>query len=90
MIQLLQTLVFNLFCIILFTIIYYLLGSQFSKSAGSGPNNLLDFFQLSTTVQAGVGVTNLYPSSTATSVAMIAQQFVMLSTHLITIYLFTL
>ena len=90
MIQLLQTLFFNLFCIVLFTIVYYLLGNQFNKNAGSGPNNLLDFFQLSTTVQAGVGVTNLYPNSTATSIAMIAQQFVMLSTHLITLYIFTL
>ena len=90
MIQLLQTLFFNLFCIIIFTIVYSMMGPQFNKTGNSGPNNLLDFFQLSTTVQAGVGVTNLYPNSTSSKIAMIAQQFVMLSTHLITLYIFTL
>jgi hypothetical protein len=79
-----------MFCIVLFTIIYYSLDTQFDNLINKQKNSLIDFFQLSTTIQAGVGVTNLTPKTPYSKIALISQQFVMLTSHLFSLYIFTL
>ena len=86
----LKTIYFNMFCIAIFTTIYYSLDTQFDNLIKNQKNSLIDFFQLSTTIQAGVGVSNLTPNSTYSKTALIAQQFIMLTSHLFSLYIFTL
>jgi hypothetical protein len=94
-----RTLLFHIFCIIVFSIIY----SFFSREFGSLDDNyfhnenikrekrgFLDFLLLSTTIQAGVGISEMFPSSENTKIVMIIQQLLMISTHVFTIYFFTL
>jgi hypothetical protein len=52
--------------------------------------NIIDFILLSTTIQAGVGVTNIYPIGYYGKLIMILQQFLMLMSHVFTLYIFTL
>jgi hypothetical protein len=95
-----RTLLFHLFCIIVFATIY----SFFSREFGSldddffhnkninknKKNKFIDFLLLSTTIQAGVGISEMFPSSQNTKIVMIVQQLFMISTHVFTIYFFTL
>lgn len=86
-----RTLGFHLLCIILFTLLYQKFSTHFANNDGSHKyNSLLDFVLLSTTVQAGVGVSDLYPTTSISKIVMIVQQLLMLSTHLFTLYIFTL
>jgi len=94
-----RTVVFHIFCIFLFAFIY----SFFSREFGSLDDDLfynenikrrkrgfLDFLLLSTTIQAGVGISEIFPSSQNTKIVMIVQQLLMISTHVFTIYIFTI
>ena len=86
-----RTLAFHILCIIGFTLLYKVLSKQFATNKDKHSyNSLLDFLLLSTTVQAGVGITELYPVTDISKIAMIVQQLLMLSTHLFTLYIFTL
>jgi hypothetical protein len=51
---------------------------------------VIDYLLLSTTIQAGVGISDLYPLSYYSKIAIIIQQILMLFTHVITLYIFTL
>ena len=85
-----RTVIFHLFCIILFAYIYLYLSEHFDNNNQKNYTTYLDYFLLSTTIQAGVGVSELYPISNYSKVAMIIQQFLMMLTHIITLYVFTL
>ncbi len=86
-----RTIVFHISCIILFSFLYLFFASHFvSNDANQGHNSYIDFLLLSTTVQAGVGITNLYPVSFFSKIVMIIQQILMLTTHIFTLYIFTL
>jgi hypothetical protein len=88
-----RTALFHLFCILLFSIIYFYLSDHFQfndNNNDNNDNNYTDFFLLSTTVQAGVGISYLHPTSNYSKIALIIQQFSMLLTHIITLYIFTL
>lgn len=50
----------------------------------------IDFLLLSTTIQAGVGISNIFPGTFTTKLAMTIQQFFVICTHVITLYFFTL
>ena len=50
----------------------------------------IDFFLLSITIQSGVGITDLYPITIYSKLVVIIQQFFMILTHIITLYIFTL
>jgi hypothetical protein len=86
-----RTVVFHMSCIFLFSIIYSYFSNDFDFNSGNSKEHkdFIDFFLLSTTVQAGVGVTGLYPVSCYSKFAMILQQILMLVTHVFTIYVFT-
>jgi len=96
-----RTVVFHVICILLFALLY----STFSQDFGSLDDELynensrnrrkekrgfLDFLLLSTTIQAGVGISEFFPSSSFTKIIMIIQQMIMISTHVFTLYFFTL
>ena len=84
-----RTLVFHFFCIIFFALIYLINTKHFSHTDES-ELDLIDYVFLSTTIQAGIGYSHLYPTSDVAKLIMILQQFVLISTHVFTIYIFTL
>jgi len=86
---LIRTFFFHILCIITFALIYFNISEEFSIIE-KDKNTFVDFLLLSTTIQAGVGITDLYPSSYYSKVLVIIQQILMLLTNIITIYLFTL
>ena len=51
---------------------------------------IIDYLLLSTTIQAGVGVSDMYPISFYGKITMIIQQLIMICTHLFTIYIFNI
>jgi hypothetical protein len=88
-----RTLIFHLFCIIVFAYLYLYLSDHFhgdNEEKNKRYSSYLDFFLLSTTIQAGVGISDLFPISNYSKIAVIIQQFLMLMTHIITLYIFTL
>ena len=84
-----RTVVFHILCIVIFALIYSNLSDQFHVM-DQDKKSLIDFFLLSTTIQAGVGTSDLYPLSYYTKIVVIIQQMLMLITHVITLYIFTL
>ena len=52
--------------------------------------SIVDFFLFSTTIQTGVGITDILPISVYGKIFMIIQQLIMISINVITIYVFTL
>ena len=100
-----KTLTIHLFFIILFAIFYYYFSSHFEKRIPNKCKNgknykncncnsrldlIIDFLLFSTTIQAGVGISELYPLSILGKIMMILQQLIMISIHVITIYVFTI
>ncbi len=85
-----RTIVFHIFCIISFAYIYLYLSEHFQSDISKKYSTYLDFFLLSTTIQAGVGISDLFPITDLGKITVIIQQFLMLSTHIITLYIFTL
>ena len=51
---------------------------------------MLDYLFLSTTIQAGVGMSDIYPISFYGKLLMISQQLIMIMTHVFTLYIFNL
>jgi len=81
--------ILNLCSIIFFAFLYNYLYTEFDVQ-NNGKINFIDCFLLSATVQAGVGVSNIYPSKNLAKIAMIIQQIFMISIHVFTIYIFTI
>jgi hypothetical protein len=93
-----KTLAIHLFCIIFFAFFYYYFSIHFDNNnqdkfkyynSGSKIDSLVDFFLFSTTIQAGVGISNVLPNSVYGKMLMIMQQLIMISIQVITIYVFT-
>jgi len=89
-----RTVVFHITSIILFTFIYFYLSDHFNINNDTEKNKkyntFTDFLLLSTTIQAGVGISYLVPISFLSKITIIVQQFIMILTHVITLYVFTL
>ena len=89
-----QTLAIHLFCIIFFAFFYYYFSIHFDNNKlkhkyDSKLETLIDFFLFSTTIQAGVGISDILPTSVYGKIFMIIQQLIMISISVITIYVFT-
>ena len=84
-----RTVCFHFLCIILFGILYFYLKEDFLEKE---KNNLevIDYLLLSTTIQAGVGVSDLYPTTFYGKLTMIIQQILMICAHVFTIYVFNI
>jgi hypothetical protein len=93
-----RTAIFHLLCVLIFALIYFYFYKDFQSAQhfhidnGENPlknNNLTDCLLLSTTIQAGVGMSTLYPISFYSKVVLIIHQIIVIFTHLITLYIFT-
>lgn len=90
-----RTVVFQILCVIAFGFIYLFFTDHFVRDPAYTVDNkkqpeILDYFFLATTVQAGVGYSDLYPITNTAKVILIIQQFVMISTNVFLLYIFTL
>lgn len=87
-----KTAIVHIVCIILFTILYYHLSEHFyigiDNNDIDNKTSLIDFIMLSTTIQSGIGVYNLYPITTYGKISVIIQQLILLFVHIITLYVF--
>lgn len=83
-------LLFNLFVIFLFSLIYYILPDEHFVNINnkSTPLTYMDCISLSTTIQAGVGITNTIPSNLMSKLAVMCQQFILISSNALILYLF--
>ena len=84
-----RTVLFHILCILIFALFYYYFRNDF-KTEVKENYTLLDYIFLSTTIQAGVGLTDMYPIDFYGKLIMIIQQLVLIMTHVFTIYIFTL
>ena len=84
-----RTILFHFLCILFFTFLY-LYFKQDYHSESKKELNIIDFILLSTTIQASVGVTNIYPIGYYGKLIIIIQQFVMIMSHVFTLYIFTI
>jgi hypothetical protein len=85
---LIRTLVFHFVCILMFSLLYLNISSDMTSHDHS-PIHFLDCLLLSTTIQAGVGFTNLSINSSIGKLIMLLQQLLLISTHAFTLYIFT-
>lgn len=82
--------IFHMLCIIVFAIIYSNLNEDFHVTEEDDKKGFIDFILLSTTIQSGVGISDIYPLSYFSKITVIIQEMLMLFTHIITLYIFTL
>jgi len=90
-----RTVSFQILCILLFTPIYISLKNHFVRDPNYTTDNkkdseLLDCLFLATTIQAGVGYSDLYPITYIAKFILIVQQLIMISTNVFLLYIFTL
>jgi hypothetical protein len=83
-----RTVLFHFLCIVFFGILYSQIKDEFTESEHQ--LGLVDYMLLSTTIQAGVGVSDIYPITFYGKIAMIIQQLLMICTHVFTIYILTI
>jgi hypothetical protein len=85
-----RTVLFHFLCILIFGIIYYNIQYQFQHKGEQERKSILDFVLLSTTIQASVGISDIYPITNVAKIVMISQQIIMIMTHVFTLYFFNL
>lgn len=84
------TILFKFLCILFFGLIYLYLKNEFvNKSNFSLKNNikLIDIIMFSTTIQSGVGITNLFPNTFNSKLVTIIQQLTMISSYVFLLYI---
>jgi hypothetical protein len=84
-----RTVLFHILCIFIFAFLYYYFRDDF-KTQVKEQFTILDYIFLSTTIQSGVGLTDIFPIDFYGKIVMIIQQLVLIMTHVFTIYIFTL
>jgi hypothetical protein len=84
-----RTLVFHYLCILIFAFIYMTIHDEFANTQKT-KLDMIDFFLFSTTLQAGIGDSHVYPITDTSKIWMIIQQILLVSTHVVSIYFFTL
>jgi hypothetical protein len=84
-----RTVVFHILCILFFALFYYYFQDSFERKTNN-KFSTLDYLLLSTTIQAGVGISDIYPISFYGKIIMIIQQILMIMTHVFTLYIFNL
>jgi hypothetical protein len=93
-----RTVLFHITCIIIFAFVYMNMDKHFlplnheihDYNISNKFRNFLDFLMMSSSIQTGIGFTNLYPASSLCKIIIIIQEIIMVSTHLFTLYIFTL
>ena len=94
-----KTVIFQILSVALFSFLYLSIKTQFARDTSYSYSHqvdsknlptFLDCFFLATTVQSGVGYSDIYPITAISKSAMILQQFSMISTNIFLLYIFTL
>ena len=85
----LRTVFFHFLCIAGFGMIYFYLKEDFTEKEEANLE-VIDYLLLSTTIQAGVGISDIYPTSFYGKLTMIIQQIIMICTHVFTLYILTI
>ena len=85
--------IYQIGCVFLFSMIYFNYKDHFvrdvSNRKGVLEPNYIDCLLLSSTIQAAIGYTDLYPITTVSKIILIVQQFVMIFTYIYLLYAFT-
>ena len=83
-----STFFFHIFFALLFSLVYYKIGSTGFELTSSKTNvaKYIDYLALSTTVQAGVGISNLNPKTELSSLVLTIQQFFLIATNVFIVY----
>jgi hypothetical protein len=84
-----RTVIFHLACIIFFASAYYLFKHQLASNTKAN-FSIIECLFLSTTIQCGVGITDVIPTAFHTQVLMMAQQLIMITSNVFILYIFTL
>jgi hypothetical protein len=77
----------KIFVLLLFFIIYWVCNDQLTKPTNEN-TNVIDYFMLSTTIEAGVGVTNLSPKTNFMKIIFTLHQILMICSYLFLFYFF--
>ena len=90
-----KTVTFQILCVLLFGLIYLSYTNHFTRDTSytidkSKEPELIDCLFLATTIQAGVGYSDLYPITDGAKIIMMLQQFIMISTNVFLLYIFTI
>lgn len=95
-----RTVVFHILSVLIFAFIYSSYSDEFkslsiynydeNSNRIQKKRSFLDFLLFSTTIQAGVGISEFFPSSSFTKSILITQQIMMISTHVFTLYFLTM
>lgn len=84
------------FCsIIIFAYLYYFDSNNFvypdiTDSKKTKQVTFFDCVYFATTIQAGVGYSSMYPTNEIGKTLLILQQLLMMASHVLTLYIFTL
>ena len=84
-----RTVCFHFLCILIFAYFYFNFRDDFEFHDKEKLTSI-DYIFLSTTIQAGVGISDIYPTSYYGKIIMILQQLIMIMTHVFTLYVFNL
>jgi hypothetical protein len=84
-----RTVIFHFACIIFFAAAYYLFKHQLASNTNAN-FSMIECLFLSTTIQCGVGITDVIPTAFHTQVLMMFQQIIMIMSNVVTLYIFTL
>ena len=84
---------YNFLCILFFTIIYLFINNELTLDSTMKTQispNFIDTIYLSTAIQSGVGFSFVYPLTSISKIVIMVQQYCMIASNLILLYIFTL
>jgi hypothetical protein len=84
-----RTVVFHLICIIVFTFIYKHIAIDV-KDNDKKTVDFIDYLLLSVAIQSGTGFSVVNPKNNIGKIVVIIQEFILIFTHVFTIYIFTI
>jgi hypothetical protein len=86
--QVINILIFNFISIMIFTVIYmYLPKNSFTKIYNNEEFTLIDYFSYSTTIQAGIGLSDMTRNNQYAIVVTTIQQLVYMTSYALVVYL---
>jgi hypothetical protein len=93
--QVFASIIFNFIIIIMFSIIYIYLKDEFiynvsDKLKTNNRIQIIDLIMYTTTIQSGVGLTNIMPNSVLSKLVTMTQQYIMIGSYLFILYFFIL
>jgi len=87
-----RTAFFHFINILFFSFVYFIYKDHFQTSQirDSYYMTYINFLNLSVTTQSGIGMTDLVPTTYITKLLIMLQQIILILTHIITVYIFSL